>query len=51
MKRQTISKFSKPVVELKNIEEFWDEYYKQKNQSKARSIYNKFKATKRFIEF
>lgn len=40
--RATIQKFSKPLVKLETIEEFWDEYYKQKNLSAARAAYNKF---------
>jgi hypothetical protein len=50
--RATIAKFSKPLVNLENIEEFWDEYYKQKNLSKARSAYNKFMREQRgYLDF
>ena len=38
----TIGKFKTPIVKLDTVEEFWDEYYSQKNLSKARSAYNKF---------
>lgn len=38
----TIAKFKTPVVKLDTVENFWDEYYSQKNLSKARSAYNKF---------
>ena len=40
--RATISKFEKPLIELKTIEEFWDQYYKLKGQTIIRSTYNKF---------
>ena len=39
---QIISKFSKPVVNLENIEKFWDEYNFQKTNSNVKSIYNEF---------
>lgn len=38
----TIAKFKTPIVKLDTVENFWDEYYSQKNLSKARSAYNKF---------
>jgi len=40
--KSTIVKFQKPITKLETVEEFWDEYYKQKNLSKARSAFNKF---------
>ena len=40
--RATIAKFEKPLIELKTIEEFWDEYYKLKGKSAIRNTYNKF---------
>jgi hypothetical protein len=47
---QIISKFQKPVVQLKNIEEFWDEYLNKKNLNQAKSIYNEFPSEqKKFI--
>lgn len=40
--RSTIQKFSKPISKLETIEDFWDEYFIQKNLSKARNAYKKF---------
>jgi len=45
--RSTVLKFEKPFSKLENVEEFWDEYYKQKNLSKSRTAYNKFKREQR----
>ena len=45
--RSTVLKFEKPFSKLENVEEFWDEYYKQKNLSKSRTAYNKFKKEQR----
>lgn len=39
---QIISKFSKPIVKLENVEQFWDEYLMCKGLSNAKSIYNQF---------
>ena len=40
--RGTINKFTKPIVKLKNIEEFYDEYNLIKNKSSLTKLYNKF---------
>lgn len=47
--RSTVAKFSKPLVKLETVEEFWDEYYEQKNVSKARIAYNKFTAEQKSL--
>jgi hypothetical protein len=39
---QIISKFETPVVNLENLEKFWDEYLNKKGQNQARSSYNEF---------
>jgi len=47
---QIISKFSKPVVNLKNLESFWDEYLSCKGLNNAKNIYNQFPSSqKKFI--
>jgi len=43
----TISKFTKPVINLDTIEDFWDEYLKIKNKIAINKIYSQFPSTQR----
>ncbi len=46
-----MSNFSKNVIDLKNIEEFWDEYEQAKIKQKVKQVYNEFpQKQKSFID-